>query len=1104
MTSVILSQGTSLPGRTAVLCLLVGATTAYLWYRFPLAHSTNTLSPAKPTSHSTRSTRRGVHLGQVNPDKNEADTNIDIIAIHGLDTKSPDTWTWVDPSDPTNTCNWLADPRMLPSRVGAARIFTCDWPADLLQPSGLVQKTIEEENRPVFFIASCLGGIVLAKALVDAGKEHLPFNRAIGGQEASKLLDHVKGSTFDLETLKGKTSLPRKFLPRVLGWLHQEKQLVDEKSANLDIVSKPLPLDRPHVLTNKFGGPDCVDYKKVSGKIEELLGKIREGTPLAQADTWIRDKHYTEDKLKVERLSGEAISMDHCYINLAIIEQPDKTWNRPEPRSEADSATQSSPFSRSARLRVETPDKNIQVELPSLFNPRKRRDVEVQPRRILIRGRAGVGKTTLCKKIVYEFTHRTWSQWNELFDRVLWVPLRHLKLAERQMPGYSFSNLFSHEYFSLPNQRPDLAKALSDTLDETKSRTLFILDGLDELSQDLSDGSDMFRFLKELLDQPNVIIMSRPSGTLPTGLRGIDIELETIGFYPDQISEYLERTVPEKANEIHSFLQGHVLLLDLVRIPIQLDALCFIWDRGLDPSMRLDTMTAIYRAIEHTLWKKDIVQLEKTDGGKPVTKFLIQDSDPHEIGKLAKDEICFLEGLAFTGLYNDVIDFESRHRNDISTHFGTPFLLDKTLPRLSFLRTSDPLSKHHNRSYHFLHLTYQEYFAARYSVRQWKTRKPLRCLKLSNRENEDMEPATFLQEHKYDPRYDIFWRFVTGLLDDDGEALGFFQAVEAEPRDLLGPTHQRLVMHCLSEVQRKESTFKDLRTKLEKQLEQWLLFECGFTQNSRLTRETECPEQVLTSVLKRASEDARPTLLGSLSTRTTVPSSVIDVTSLWLNDCASSHLCSSILRILRHQHKGLPDTILEGIAARLEDDDWFVRQAAVEALQGRDLTEEMLQCIAARLEDDDWLVRQAAIKALQGRDHLAEEMLQDIAARLKHDDGGVRQGAIRALQGRELTEEMLQGIAARLEDDDQNVRRAAIEALINQTALSREVLSQYVNLLYKALLQESFGEHLYWLASDSSFIGVGLRRVSLRCKQGTQLSDDIRKIWNNFGNYPSP
>ncbi|KAK4233364.1 hypothetical protein C8A03DRAFT_38931 [Achaetomium macrosporum] len=146
-------------------------------------------------------TRRGVRLCQVNPDKNEADTDIDIIAIHGFDTKSQDTWTW-RVSNPRNSVKWLADPRMLPSEVGAARIFTCDWPAEVLQPSDLIQKTIEEyalllldgiqrevlvenaagrEGRPVLFIASCLGGIILAKALVDTGGEYQSLRKATRG-----------------------------------------------------------------------------------------------------------------------------------------------------------------------------------------------------------------------------------------------------------------------------------------------------------------------------------------------------------------------------------------------------------------------------------------------------------------------------------------------------------------------------------------------------------------------------------------------------------------------------------------------------------------------------------------------------------------------------------------------------------------------------------------------------------------------------------------------------------------------------------------------------------------------------------------------------------
>ena len=250
------------------------------------------------TSFKVGHARQGVRLCQVNRDKNEADTDIDIIAVHGLDTKSPETWTYRDRD--TGNVNWLADPRMLPNEVGAARIFTCDWPAALLQSSELVLKTIEEyalllldgiqrelwvstgtrkEGRPVFFIASCLGGIILAKALVDAGEDYRFLRRATRGiiflatpfrgtsfrevsswaepglktwasiqdRQASELLNNVKGSTSDLEALvrrftelcqdkdypckvfnfyeKGKTSLPQKIFPWLPDGLCQEKQV---------------------------------------------------------------------------------------------------------------------------------------------------------------------------------------------------------------------------------------------------------------------------------------------------------------------------------------------------------------------------------------------------------------------------------------------------------------------------------------------------------------------------------------------------------------------------------------------------------------------------------------------------------------------------------------------------------------------------------------------------------------------------------------------------------------------------------------------------------------------------------------------------------------
>ncbi len=56
---------------------------------------------------------------------------------------------------------------------------------------------------------------------------------------------------------------------------------------------------------------------------------------------------------------------------------------------------------------------------------------------------------------------------------------------------------------------------------------------------------------------------------------------------------------------------------------------------------------------------------------------------------------------------------------------------------------------------------------------------------------------------------------------------------------------------------------------------------------------------------------------------------------------------------------------LEMIEAWLKDSDWRVRQAAMNACQGRDVP---LTVIEAGLKDSDWRVRQAAMNACQGRD----------------------------------------------------------------------------------------------------------------------------------------
>lgn len=186
-----LSQAIFSPRWTAVTWLL-GALYVATWVPKLVR-----LTLRQSSAHHTPSAKEGVHLENLTAERDRGDTDIDIVAIHGLDTKSPDTWTWKSKGGQPDV-NWLADSNMLPSQMERARIYTCDWPAILYQPSELAPKTVDEytrplldgirrellrddglqeEPRPILFIASCLGGVILSAALVDAANTESDYHR---------------------------------------------------------------------------------------------------------------------------------------------------------------------------------------------------------------------------------------------------------------------------------------------------------------------------------------------------------------------------------------------------------------------------------------------------------------------------------------------------------------------------------------------------------------------------------------------------------------------------------------------------------------------------------------------------------------------------------------------------------------------------------------------------------------------------------------------------------------------------------------------------------------------------------------------------------------
>ncbi|KAG9320091.1 hypothetical protein KVV02_003903, partial [Mortierella alpina] len=709
--------------------------------------------------------------------------------------------------------------------------------------------------------------------------------------------------------------------------------------------------------------------------LDTILQAVVIPTPILK-DVHCALKNYYEQDLVILRVSGDVLPLETCFVNLAIVEAPAQREKDKQDLKEQAAVFHRIPSSEA----VELVDMQKPIPLEELFNKRKLRDgKEDFPKVILVQGRAGVGKTTLCKKLVH--AHQT-GLWRDRFDTVLWLPLRQI----RAFKSRTLEGLFREKFFTQGLDQEDGALAHELAVSAQRGRVLFVLDGLDEIAKDTrsDDGLALKTFLKTLLAQQHVVITSRPSGVDRSLLPTIDLELETVGFSQQNVSDFLTKVLePEAVKTVQDFIQRTPLMQGLVNIPVQLDVICFSWD-SLPTDGPAITMTGLYQLMVRKLWCKDALRLRKSADGETLTQEHISQLEPQEIDDLMVTEMQHLGYLAFKGLTNDhQIEFDEKallsafrdlkkYRTTVNNRQLPPQLLEM-MKQTSFLHTADAdldASKNGSQqAWYFLHLTFQEYFAATWVAQHFQqpistgmreyfaaTRSVQALQKPLPAGIMTVEQAkAFVQEHKYNPRYEIMWWMVAGLLE--GEALeGFFNLLQAAPRDLIGSRHLQMLASCLNEARARLNP--TAVTALDAALLKWLHNEMkprrGAFKISSFGSQSSFPEALLVQSLDMRSS-SKAIIVDTLGARST-----------------------------------LSNAAIQSLIGALKDEDASVRNSAASALGKQStLSEAAIQPLIGALNHECASVRNSVAKALGKQSTLSEAAIQSLIGALKDEDADV-------------------------------------------------------------------------------------------------------------------
>ena len=379
------------------------------------------------------------------------------------------------------------------------------------------------------------------------------------------------------------------------------------------------------------------------------------------------------------------------------------------------------------RLSMKKEEQSVPVDYTELFKKTKE---GLFPKRILVEGQAGIGKSTFVKKLSLDWVEPDETSVSEernvlkKFELVLFIKLREVSHCDTLQDVIRSSDLF-------PAEDKHLTDDLLRYITENQDKILLVFDGYDEYGK--GSNSDVYRVFKADKLRDCCVLMTSRSSQADDVREYADVEAAVTGFSGEDIQKYLEKRLGEveAKNLVKHLEKGR--LIDAAKVPLLTLFFSILWKKGKEEFIAR-ARTRVFR---------EVIQCILDYGHRKCP------SSPYKTVEDSEDLLFQLGGVALEALLNDDLLFEYGKLATIKCDAPTVVIH-------GFLQiTEDAENVRPAERVSFIHKTIQEFLAAWYIVHKYIS------------EGGDLGPLkTYASNLEKCLRLENVFQFVSGLSND--------------------------------------------------------------------------------------------------------------------------------------------------------------------------------------------------------------------------------------------------------------------------------------------------------------------------------------------------